>query len=1154
MLRRKGRAILWATITGALLYVCGSTEALAQADRGTIQGLVTDASGAVVPNAKVQVIQTDTNSVTEVTTNGEGLYTVPNLARGGYRVVITKDGFAPAVSEGIDIRAGVQIRADLTLQPTGITEQVVVTASNLDTSAITNSSSLSQKLVTELPTIVSGTKRDITSLLQNLPGYTGGGTFTPRANGANAGDTEVFIDGGRSGQLIQRGALTEVGPSLEQVGEFSVVSNGFNAEYGGFGIWFSNVTIKSGTNKISGTVFDHYGSDALNARSFFQAAKSDYSQHEGGFTLGGPVVLPGYDGRNKTFFFASLGLFFSRAGSGGALITVPTPTFVRGDFSGLVDAQGRQIPIYDPATTRPDGRGGFMRDQFPGNIIPAERFSPAARAILQYVPQPDLAGNVNNFRDRKAPTWPFFDTYTPLGKVDHNLTSNQKLSVMYTRQIRHRLLWGNPGSGLGPTPEWGAAQTNPLDWITDQIANSWKLRINHDHVISPRMINHVTVSVDRYVNRGENKTVGQGWSGTMGISGVPADDGSFPAVQFQGGTAAPVNFGRAYDENWRDLGFSINENLTWTFGRHTMKFGGEIGRYGIDRFFTGGGAGTFVFSNFTTSQPNGGTAFSTQGNAFASFLLGEVFQTSALIPVEIALGFNRYSAFAQDEWRLTPRVTVSYGVRWDYQPPATEADDQLSSFVPTLTNPRAAGRPGALGFASNGGFGRNFQNSWLGGFGPRVGMGYSLNPKTMIRGSFGVYYNGTGNQTSITPLGFTSTPSFTSPDNFTPVFNWGTQPFPQSFTRPPSLDPSFANGQAVSYDEPSSGRLPQVTSWMAGAQREVGAGFTVELNYTGSRSTHLALPPANSQLNYVPLEYLSLGNLLLQPITSAAAQAAGFTEPFPGFANQLGANTVAQSLKPYPQYTSITSTGARLTEGRARYDSVQLRGNKRFADGLTLVSFLTWMKNESNTNYTPQYPGDLSLRIDPGTPPWVFGASWAYELPFGQDRRFFSSAPGIVSALISGWQFAGSVRYQTGAALSITTGNNLGPLGYGTKYADRVEGADVYKDPRKDFDPATGRYLDSAAFAVPGPFTLGNTGGPVDYVRGFTQKSESVSFSKQTPLGGGKRLVVGLDFINPFNFVRWNDPNTNISAGAQFGSVTGTQPGRTGQLNVSFAF
>jgi Carboxypeptidase regulatory-like domain len=1150
--RRVQRSVVLA-VAGVLAILAAPTLANAQTDRGTIQGLITDSSGAVVPNAKVEVIQAETGTTLEIITNSDGLYTLPNLARGAYSVVVSKEGFAVAITEGIDLRAGVQIRVDVTLQPVGVEEKVVVRGSNLDVSSST-SSSLTEKLVKELPTIVTGTKRDVTSLLQNLPGFTGGTTFQPRASGSNVGDTEVFIDGGRSSQFIQRGTIAEVGPTLEQVGEFSVVSNGFNAEYGGFGIWFSNVTIKSGTNRVSGSVFDHFGSDALNARSFFQAAKSNYKQHEGGFTLGGPVQLPFYNGRNKTFFFTNLGLFFSRAGSGGALITVPTEAFKRGDFSALVDGQGRQIPIYDPATTRPDGNGGFVRDPFPGNVIPQDRISPAARQLLQYMPTPDLPGINNNFRDRKAPTWPFFDTYTPLVKIDHNITSAQRLSMMYTHQIRHRILWGNPGSGLGEQPRWGEEQTNPLDWITDQVANSWKVRVNHDHVLSSRLINHVTLSLDGYRNRGKNKTVGQGWNNQLGITGIPADNGGFPAITFQGGTALPVNFGRAYDENWNDLSIGVNESLTWSVGRHTMKFGGEAGTYGVDRNNTGGAAGAFTFSNFTTSQPNAGAAFSTQGNAFASFLLGEVYQANALIPIETSLRFTRYAAFAQDEWRVSPALTLSYGVRWDDQPPMTEADNQLSSFIPTLANPGAAGRPGALAFAGVNGYGRNFQENWHNGFGPRLGIGYSFNDKTAVRASVGLYYNATANQTSVTPLGFVSTPTFVSADNFSPVFNWNRQPFPQSFSRPPVLDPSFANGQAVNYDPPDGGRLPRVASWTIGFQRELAADFSLDVSYIGSRSSHLALPAANSQLNYVPLEYLALGNLLLQPITSAAAQSAGYTQPFPGFANQLGANTVAQSLKPYPQYTSITSTSARLTEGEARYHSVQVRGNKRFSGGLTLVSFLTWMHNESNTNYTPQYPGDLPLRIDPGTPPWIFGASWAYELPFGHDRRFLSTASGIMQGLVSGWQFAGSLRYQSGAALAITSNNNLSPLGYGTKYADRVEGVDVYKDARKGFDPAVDRYLNAAAFAVPAAFALGNTAGPLDYVRGFAQKSEAFSFSKQTPLGGTRRLVVGIDISNPFNFVRWTDPNTNIAAGALFGSVTGTLPSRTMQVNLSLDF
>jgi hypothetical protein len=1125
---RIGTLLLWILLEVVVL------PAHAQIDRGTILGRVNDQSGAVVPDAKVEAIHLETSTVTPASTNREGLYTIPNLPLGTYQVVISKPGFSPATGEGVTIRAGVQIRVDLVLQPAGVAETVAVRASNLDSSAISNSTALNQKLVEDLPVIVVGTKRDITALLQNLPGFTGGTTFNPRANGAAVGETEVFIDGGRGAQQISRGALTEVGPSIEQVGEFSVVSNGFNAEYGGFGIWFSNVTIKSGTNTFKGSVFDHIGHDSLNSKSYFQQTKTPFKQHEGGFTFGGPIK------KDKTFFFASLGVFYSRVGQGAAVITVPTDKFQAGDFSAL------GVPIYDPATTRPDGNGGFVRDQFPGNIIPTDRFSPAARAILPFIPSPDLAGNINNFYDRRSPSWPSFDTYTPIVKVTHNLTAAQRLVGSYTPQIRHRVLWGSPGSGLGSTPSWGSEQTNPLDWITDQLANSWKVRLNHDYVINPQTVNHVTVSVDRYINRGALKTAGQGWNNTLGISGIPADSGAFPAIQFSGGSAVPVNFGRAYDEDWKDLSFSVNQNLTRSVGRHTMKVGGEFGWTAINRNFTGGAAGTFGFSNFTTSQPNS-PQFASQGSAFASFLLGDVFSTSALIPDQTRLRYKRYALFAQDEWRTTDKLTLSYGVRWDYQPPFYEADDKMSSAVLTLPNPAAGGRLGALAFASVDAdeYGRSFQEPWRGGVGPRLGAGYKLNSKTLLRGSWGLYYSGTGNPTSILNPGYTSTPAFTSPDNFTPVFNVGTQSFPQSFSRPPVLDPAFSNGQAVPYAPDDANRLPRVSSFNVAVARDLFYDITLDVSYIGSRSSHLALAGNRSEVNFVPSQYLSLGNLLFQPINSAAAIAAGFQQPFPGFANQRGANTVAQSLKPYPQFTNVTAGNARLMEGKARYDSVQIKADKRFSHGFSMVTFLSFMKNKTNTNAT-QYPGDTAMYLDAGVPKWIYGLSWTYELPFGRD------ATGLTGALISGWNVAGSLRYAAGLPLTITVGNNLAPLGYAAKYANRVAGAEVYRD--RDFqDPTSDRYLNSAAFTTPAAFVFGDAVGPQKDIRGFAQKSEALSFSKRFKVAG-RTLGFGVDITNPFNFVRWNNPNTNLSSGAAFGSVTGSADGRTMQVNLSYQF
>jgi len=212
------------------------------------------------------------------------------------------------------------------------------------------------------------------------------------------------------------------------------------------------------------------------------------------------------------------------------------------------------------------------------------------------------------------------------------------------------------------------------------------------------------------------------------------------------------------------------------------------------------------------------------------------------------------------------------------------------------------------------------------------------------------------------------------------------------------------------------------------------------------------------------------------------------------------------------------------------------------------------MRNVSNTNYTLAYPGERPLRIDPGTPPHTFSFSWTYQLPFGRDRKFLSGGSGIVGKIVSDWNVAGALRYSSGAALAITSQNNLGPLGYTIKYADRVEGVDVYSHSRSGFDPAVDRYLNSAAFAAPSAFALGNTLGPVGYVRGFAQKSEALSFSRQVNIANGRRVGIGIDLSNPFNFVRWNDPNTTITSGAAFGSVTGTQGARTTQINVTYSF
>jgi len=1142
-----------AICTFVLLIGLVLVPAEAQIDRGTIIGVVTDQTGAIIPGAKVKIIQVDTNSTIELSTNNEGIYIAPNLPAATYRVTIDATGFGTFVRQPVEVRSRVEVRVDATLQPGAVTEAVNVSAEAplLDTAAVNNSASMKSDLIQELPMIVVGTKRDITGFLNNLPGTTQTNTFVPSVNAAPTGATEAFIDGAPASERIMRGAISENGPVLEQVGEVNVVTNAFNAEYGGFGNWFTSVTIKSGTNVLHGSVFDHLGNDKLNARSFFQPRRTAYRQNEGGFTLGGPVVIPKlYNGKDKTFFFGSLGVFFSRYGASNNIITIPTQEFLRGDFSGLANAAGVQLPIFDPATTVADGRGGFVRTQFPGNVIPSSRISQAARVVAQYMPQPSLPGAFNNYFSKAAATWPYYNTWTPLIKIDHSISTTQKLQGSFTAQRRPRIIWTG---GMTDVPAWGEPQTNPLDNVFDQQANSWKARINYDYIISPSLLNHITLSADRYYNLGINKTGGQGWNQKLGISGVPADAGEFPQISFSGGTAAPAQLNRAYNEVWYDLRYSIIENMSWIRGKHAIKFGGAIDRDWINRSQFGNASGTFGFNNSMTSQPNS-PSYGIWGNAYASFLLGAVNTASAYIPVSTGQRFIRYSLFIQDEWRATPSLTISYGLRWDYMPMYREVHDQMSSFVPELRNPGAGGRLGALGFAGAGPgrMGDNLVNNFKKAFGPRLGISYQLNEKTVLRASGGIYYAnwGAAGTNSIYTAGFSAAPSFSSADGFTPLFSigpGGTGMFPQNFVRPPALDPSFVNGLAISFSSRDGARPPQTINWTFSIQRQLASTLSVEAVYLGSRSTHLNF---NANYNFMPIDGLQYGNTLLQRINSAAGIASGVTSPFPGFENQLGANTVYQALRPYPQYTAVTTNVIGDSVGQQKFNSLQLKTNKRFSNGLTLFGFFTWMKSFSLV--LDQYPGSRLMQLDPN-PAASFSFSWAYDLPFGRGKQLLSSSSRFVNAAVSGWKVNGFVKYSSGIPLSINAGAGfLGAIGY-TQRGNAVTGVSPYlvTNPR-EFTP-TSKYLNAAAFTTSTGFNFGNLAPTLSWVRGFWAKQEALTLGREISITERVKFDLSVDAVNPFNFHRWANPNTTLTSAA-FGTVTGAADGRTLQVNVALKF
>jgi hypothetical protein len=1143
-------------------FVATEMPCFAQADRGLIEGSVVDPSGAAVPNAQIQVVNIETNSKLDFSTNEVGNYLAPNLPVGSYRMLVQKQGFRTLVREPILVRAQSSLRVDFTFQIGSSSETVNVSAETplLDVAATSVPNNLAAHFIDDLPLLNFAEKGNITDNLRFLPGNTSSNgslnsnepaeSWSGRVNSALQGATEIFVDGAPGSEWgTRRGAILENGPTVESVQEYTVVANAFNAEYGGFGSWFTTVTLKSGTNTVHGMVFDYFANNDLNARNFFQGTVIPKLRlNQGGFQVGGPIYIPKvYDGRNKTFLFFSQGLFYSRQGGSGGLQTIPAAAFKTGDFSGLVSASGVQIPIFDPATTQPDGNGGFVRTQFPGNKIPASVISPASAKITALLPNPDLPSITNNWYN-KTGAYPYFNTFTSMAKLDHSFSTKQKIAVTYQNEWRPRLInnsgWGFSAQTVSGLPN----EPDVLEGFQNQTVTSQTWRVNHDYIFSTSLLNHLTLGVDRYVNPYSNTSVGKGWDKALGITGMPADLGAFPQISFSGGTGSPISMGLTSNGLGAQTRYSINENLTWTHGRHTMKFGASHWRYFNNSRSLSSTAGAFTFSNQMTSQPDSPN-LSSWGSSFASFLLGDLQNANTTLPSSTGYRFLHYSLFAQDDFRLNSKLTLSYGLRWDVAPRPWEVHDQMSSFSAAAMNP--VGVPGALVFAGNGSgrAGTRFVETWMKGFGPRLGLAYSLTPKTIIRASAGIYYSDatdTGGYTA----GFTSSPSFSSPDNYTPVYNWGTAGFPTNYNLPPQLKPDFQNNQSITWLLPFGTRLPQILSWTFGIQRELMRDLSLDVSYIGSHSTHLS---AGTNFNWVNQSYLSLGNLLLQPAGSAAAAAANVPVPFATFPT-FNTHTVAQALMPYPQYTSVGTGSENDPVGSARFNSLQIKATKRYTNGLTLLAFWSWMKNMSTLqNY--QYPGNRPITYSGDSPPSTLVVNWSYELPFGPDKKFLRSRNPVSKWLVSGWNIAGYARYSSGDALSFTVSNNLSIMGYTSKFASYVPGVPIFgvTNPR-NFDPAVNRYFAPAgAFVVPPAYQFGNLAPTLDWVRAWTQKAESVSLGKSFPIKERLHAQFRMDVNNPFNAVRWGDPNTSITS-ASYGQVTSAADPRKIQLYLAVQF
>ncbi|MFB3777625.1 MAG: TonB-dependent receptor domain-containing protein [Bryobacteraceae bacterium] len=1144
--------------TLAVLLVGLVCSCLAQ-DRGSIAGTVTDASGAVIPAAKIRIVQEGTNASWSLQSNEVGWYYAPNMPLGNYRVIVQKEGFATATSGTVEIRSQANVRVDIKLQVGTIAESVEVSAQAelLDTATATRTASLGAKQIDELPFISFGEHANITSYLQYLPGaestpaITGspsGSNTSPIMNGSQAMATEVFVDGAPASDGVFQGSIWENGSTPNHYAEFNIVTNAFSAEYGRTGTWFYSVTTKGGTNDVHGSVYDNFVNTALNARDFFTATRQIYHQNGGGYTLGGPVYIPKvYDGRNKTFFFFGQDLFYSKGAMTGTLMTIPTMAMRQGDFSGYRDGAGNVIPVFDPSSTD----ASRVRTQFPGNQIPLSRFSAVSKNVLALMPPPDLPGVNNNWRSRTGAN-PLFNNFTETTRVDHSLSDRQKFYISYADQYRPRKI-----AGIG----WGAE--SPLEGLQYQPLHSRTARLNVDSTFRTTLINHVTFGYDYYLNPAVDYTAGQGWNTKLGLRNLPYDTGSFPSISFSGGTNAPTRIGGGQYSYLGTSRWTFNDSLTWIKGSHFLKFGGSYWFNIRNDRAKANGNGTWTFTNQITSQPTA-AQYGSWGSSFASFLLGEVGTTSTKGGTYLAARVPYQALFVQDEWHVSNRLSLSLGLRWENNSPPYDKYDRWANFSPTTPNTRAGNILGALVFAGKGPGTINARTTikpWRKGFAPRFGYVYQFTPRLVMRGSFGIYYappafgGSTPGANALTLQWYQSAVTFSSPDGYTPYYQWDS-PYP-SYT-PAVNDPTFLNGQSVAWYKDDWARMGPIVNWTVGFQYQLSSNMLLDVSYLGRHATSQQASALNSP-NVLDPSYLALGTLLTQRADSAAAVAAGIRLPWAGFGS-FNLPTVGQALRPYPQYSGITHQDAQV--GIARYNSLQIKLTKRYSHGLMIMSSFTWSKNLTNIpsgffgggNVQGPWERNKIISPSPTTLPADFKISLVYDLPFGAGKALLNKNNKLLNGFAGGWQVVFFMERASGSAMSISAANTLSSYGIAAKRASVNLGVPLtLQTDMGSFEPATDKYINRAAFYSPSTYELGNTATTLDWLRGWPLKAESASINKTFRIYERLSFKLGCDFQNPFNFVRWNNPVTNLTA-SNFGMVTGTAPGRRVQLNAEINF
>lgn len=1132
---RLPRPKLFIHIAGFLfiLLLC-ATGAHAQNSRLT--GTITDATGSAVADAKVTVQNEATNVAQNTMTTSSGSYTVPGLTSGKYTITVTKDGFEVTKRSGVTLFVATESRVDVSLKVGAQTQTVTVNgdATLLQPDNAQLTTTVTRQQYDELPLVQQGRIRSPTAFIYLAPSVQGNYNATGSenlaatnyisVNGSQMKQTEFYLSGLSAGQMANVGSYNESAPPVDAVQEFKMMTTLLPADYGHTGAAAGVFAIRNGTNKWHGSVYEYFRNNALDAQTWGASARLFTHQNEFGATIGGPIV------RDRTFFFFSYGGSRKSGVDSLKFSQIPTPAQISGDFSSSTRK------IYDPDTTRLNAAGtGYIRDQFPGNKIPSNRISPLAASIAAYYPQPNKLGTLN-YQAYIGETMLSPDVYT--ARVDHNLTQKQHL---YFTLVQSRIPRLKPeGSGL----------PQPLSTVYNQFLRATTTRINHDWTINDHMMNSLAIGYYRIF--AELQPGGTQFQIPGQISP------NRPSLTFTNGYASvSTDNGQKTAEHQ----YLLSDVFYLSKGRHNFRFGGEFRRVHLNLLIPNPGTNSAAFSNLGTTDPTSSTTIAANGDGFASFLLGQVNSGSLSAPSVTGVRYSYGGVFLQDDWKLSQRLTVNLGIRWEFETVPYEADNKSSSIDLTLANPDAGNRPGALSFAGSGAGrrgSRTFAPVHYTGFSPRFGMSYLVTPKMTFRAGAGLFYSDLGwsSTSGVDNSGFVPAATYSSPNSgITPAFLLDAG-YPGSPSLTPSISPTLLNGQGGNYLDPATvGYMPYIEQWSANLQYTPSPSWVLEVAYVGT-SSHRQLDPQFTNINQVDPKYLYLGSKLTLPITSPEAVAAGITPPYPGFTG-----SIAQALRPYPQYLTLTSVAGK--RAYSNYNALQLIATKRVSRGFRInanytfaknlgINSPSWMDGTTDNVLQNAYDPAAEYAISPIDVKHALVMNYMYELPFGRNRKFLSNSR-AGDLLLGGWKISGIQRYQSGFPLPIQTANSL-PIFNRKLRPNVVKGVDRSTHLSVgQFKLNSSSIINKAAFAAPASYTFGDAKPQYSDIRSFPIYSEDLALVKDTQLTEHLKWTLGANLFNAFNRHRFTSFNTTFSDAA-FGQATSVSLPRFIQLNTRFVF